>query len=148
MGAGVSLQLKAPIGEMVEHAMRLDFSASNIEAEYEAILARIDLAQSVLLEKLLICNDSQLVAGQVNEEYETRDQCMAKYMGLVKQRLRNFAAWKLKHITWDSNERVDALVAVTTSIPIKETIFLPIYFQSTSSIATDRISQIDEIGPS
>ena len=68
MGAGVSLQLKAPTGERVEHAIRLNFSASNVEAEYEAILAGIDLAQLVLLEKLLIRNDSQLVAGQVNGE--------------------------------------------------------------------------------
>ena len=73
---------------------------------------------------------------------------MAKYMGLVKNRLGNFAAWKLKHIPRDSNERADALVAVAASTPIKETIFLPIYFQSTSSIAIDRISHIDEIGPS
>ena len=46
-GAGVSLRLKARIGERVEQAIRLDFLASNNETEYEAILAGIDLAQSV-----------------------------------------------------------------------------------------------------
>ena len=72
-GAGISLQLKAPTGEIVEQAIRLDFLASNNETKYEAILAGIDLAQSVSSENLLIRNDSQLVVGQVNEEYETRD---------------------------------------------------------------------------
>ena len=38
-GEGVSLQLKAPIGAMIEHATWLDFPASNNETEYEAILA-------------------------------------------------------------------------------------------------------------
>ena len=63
---------------MVEQTIRLDFPAYNNEIEYEAILVRIDLAQSVSFEKLLICSDSQLVVGQVNGEYETRDQCMAR----------------------------------------------------------------------
>ena len=73
---------------------------------------------------------------------------MARYMGLVKQRLGSFAAWKLEHIPRDSNERVDALAVVAVSILIKETVFLPIYYQLASFIATDQISQIDETSPS
>ena len=46
--AGVGLQLKAQIGEMIEQAIQLDFPASNNETEYEAILVGIDLAKSVL----------------------------------------------------------------------------------------------------
>ena len=92
MGVGVGLQLKAPTGDRVEQAIRLDFPISNKATEYEVILAGIDLAQSVSSEKLLICSDSQLVVGQVSEEYEMRDQHMAKYMGLVKKRLGNFAS--------------------------------------------------------
>ena len=70
---------------------------------------------------------------------------MARYMSLVKQRLESFVVWKLKHIPRDSNERADALAVVATSIPIKETVFLPIYYPPTPSIATNRVSQIDEI---
>ena len=69
---------------------------------------------------------------------------MAKYVGLVKQRLEIFTTWKLEHILRDSNQRVDTLVAVVASIPIKEIVFLPIYYQPTSSITTDRVSQIDK----
>ena len=65
-------------------------------------------------------------------------------MGLVKQQLRSFATWKLDHILRDSNERAEELAIVATSIPIKETVFLPIYHQSASSITTNRVSQIDE----
>ena len=41
-------------------------------------------------DKLLIQSDSQLVVGQVNEEYESRDPRMEKYVSLVKQRLNGF----------------------------------------------------------
>ena len=34
MGAELGLQLKAPTGEVVEQAIRLDFPASNNEVEY------------------------------------------------------------------------------------------------------------------
>ena len=73
MRAGLGLQLKAPTEELIEHAIGLDFPASNNEAVYEAIIAGIDLAISVSLEKIIIKSDSQLVVGQVNGEYETRD---------------------------------------------------------------------------
>ena len=69
---------------------------------------------------------------------------MDKDVGLIKQRLGNFVAWKLEHILKDSNERAYALEAMATSIPIKEIVFLPIYYQPASSITTDRVSQIDE----
>ena len=72
---------------------------------------------------------------------------MARYMGMVKQRLGRFVTWKLEHIPRDSNERAYTLALVAASIPIKETIFLRIYYQTTSSIATDRVSQIDETSP-
>ena len=64
----VGLQLKAPIGEVIEQAIRLDFPVSNNKTEYEAILAGIYLAQSVSSDNLLISSDSQLVVGQVNGE--------------------------------------------------------------------------------
>ena len=82
-GAGPGLQLKAPTGETINQALHLDFPASNNEAEYEAIIAGIDLAIFVTSEKIIIRSDSQLVVGHVNGEYETRDECMTKYVTLV-----------------------------------------------------------------
>ena len=52
--------------------------------------------------------------------------------------------WRLEHISRDLNEKVDALAAVAASIPIRETMFLSVYYQLTSSIATNQVSQIDE----
>ena len=77
-----------------------------------------------------------------------RNQRMARYVGLAKQRLESFSAWKLENIPRGSNERANALAAVAASILITETVFLPIYYQLASSITTDRVNQIDEVGPS
>ena len=82
-GAGLGLQLKAPIGEIIEQAIRLDFPSSNNEVEYEVIITGIDLAICVSSEKIIIRSDSYLMVGQVNGEYETRDERMTKYVSLV-----------------------------------------------------------------
>ena len=73
---------------------------------------------------------------------------MAKYVSLVKQSLGSFLAWKLEHIPRDCNEKVKALATVAASLPITETVFLPIYYQPDSSIITTRVSQVDEVSPS
>ena len=99
-------------------------------------------------DRLLIRSDSQLVVGQVNEEYESRDPRMKKYVSLVKQRLGRFSSWKLEHIPKDCNEKADALAVVATSLPITETMFLPIYYQPNSSIITTQVSHVDEVSPS
>ena len=117
-GAGIGLQLKSPVGEIIEQAIHLGFGASNNESEYEAILAEIELVATVSADMLLIRSDSQLVVGQVNEEYESRDPRMAKYVSLIKQCLDGFSSWKLEHITRDCKEKADALVAVAASFPI------------------------------
>ena len=70
---GIGLQLKFSVKEKIEQAIRLGFSASNKKSKYEAILAGIELAATMSADKLLIQSDSQLVVGQVNEEYESRD---------------------------------------------------------------------------
>ena len=73
---------------------------------------------------------------------------MTKYVSLVILRLRSFVAWKLEHVPRDSNEKVDALVAMATSLPIKETVLLPVYHQPESSITINRVNKIGEACPS
>ena len=88
------------------------------------------------IDRFLIQSDSQFVVGQVNEEYESRYPRMAKYVSLVKQRLDSFEAWKIEHIPRDYNEKADALAAIAASLPMTKTVFMPIYYQSDSSIIT------------
>ena len=54
---------------------------------------------------------------------------MAKYVSLINLQLGSFMAWKLEHIPRSSNKKADALAAVAASLPIKETVLLPVYYQ-------------------
>ena len=143
-GAGIGLQLTSPTRERIKQAVRLGFNASNNESEYEAMIAGLVLALVVGANSLLIRSDSQLVVGQVNAKFESKEPQMAKYASLVKQKLSTLTTWKLEHIPRDSNERADALAAVAASLLITEIIHLPIYYQLGSSILHTQVSQVEE----
>lgn len=86
-GSGIGLFLQSPIEERLEQTIRLGFPASNNETEYEAILAGLSLALTLSAFKLKICNDSQLVVGRIQEEYEAKDGRMARYLSNVQNTL-------------------------------------------------------------
>ena len=73
---------------------------------------------------------------------------MTKYVCLVKLRMESFLAWKLEHIPRGSNEKADALVVVAASLPTKETMLLSVYYQLESSIANNRVNEIEKACPS
>ena len=120
-GAGIGLQLTSPTGERIEQAVRLGFSATNNESEYEAMIAGLELALAMGADNLSVQSDSQLVVGQVNTEFGSRDPRIAKYASPVKQKLNTLSTWKLEHVPRDCNERADALAVVAASLPIRET---------------------------
>ena len=72
-GADIGLQLRTLSGEKIEQAIRLGFNSSYNESEYEDILAGLELAAALYVDRLLIQSDSQLVVGQVNEKFESQD---------------------------------------------------------------------------
>ena len=73
---------------------------------------------------------------------------MTKYVSLVNLRLGSFIAWRLEHVPRDANEKANALAIVAAFLPIKEMVLLPIYYQSESSITTNRVNEINKASPS
>ena len=60
-GSGAGLILTSPDGTILEYALRFRFQASDNKAEYEAVIAGLNLAHSMEADQLEVCNDSQLV---------------------------------------------------------------------------------------
>ena len=112
----------------------MGFLASSNEAEYEAILSGLDLALALSVSKLRIYSDSQLVVRHVQEEYGAKDERMTRYLTKVRDTLQRLGEWTIEKVSQADNVRVDALTGITASLPIKETILLPIYVQTNPSI--------------
>ena len=133
-GSGVGLFLLSPTGEQLEQAIRLGFPPSNNEAEYETILFGLDLALALSISKLRIYSGSQLVVRHVQEEYRAKDERMTRYLTKVRNTLQQLGEWTIKKIPRTDNISADALAGIVASLPIKNSILLPIYVQTDPSI--------------
>lgn len=58
--------------------------ASNNEAEYEVLLVGMMMASKLGGKAIEISSDSRLVVGQINEEFEARDERMQGYSSKVR----------------------------------------------------------------
>ena len=64
-GSGAGLILTSLEGIDIEYALRFGFHTSKNEAEYEAVIAGLNLAHSLEVDRLEICSDSQLEVRQI-----------------------------------------------------------------------------------
>ena len=71
--SGLGIVLISPKGELLEQAVKLNFSASNNEAEYEAFLHCLRTASRLGADSLTIHYDSQLIVNQLSGEYMAKD---------------------------------------------------------------------------
>ena len=75
-GSGVGIVLVSPEKITIEKSLRLDFSATNNEAEYETLLMEMVMVQKMGGKTVEIFSDSRLVVDQVKRELEARDPRM------------------------------------------------------------------------
>ena len=123
--------------------IRLDFPTTNNEAEYEALVAGLDLAKATGAENMIIHCDSQVITSQVNGDYECRNERMKKYLEEVKSRTSDLEV-KFVQILREENECADRLAkaASTEFMNAPEQV---LSFVQTSSLIDDgkQIQKID-----
>jgi len=106
-GAGVVL--KGPDDLLVEQALQLAFKATNNQAEYEAILADLNLAHDLGAREVVCKSDSQLVVSQIKGEFEVKEPLLQRYYHTIGNSISKFDKVVIEHIRRQDNERADAL---------------------------------------
>nr|GEW73098.1 reverse transcriptase domain-containing protein [Tanacetum cinerariifolium] len=77
-GSGAGLILTNPEGKEFTYAIRFELDASKNEAEYEALVAGLRLAEHMGVKNLITKVDSRLVANQIKGLYEAKEQSMTQ----------------------------------------------------------------------
>ena len=111
----MGLVLVSPEKITIEKSLRLGFSATNNETEYEALLVRIVTVQKISKKAVEIFSDSRLVVGQVTGELEARDVRMQEYLSQVRHLQSEFESFNLLHIPRSRNTHADSLATLATS---------------------------------
>ncbi|GJU90799.1 reverse transcriptase domain-containing protein [Tanacetum coccineum] len=114
-GSGAGLILTNPEGAEFTYAMRFRFEATNNEAEYEALIAGLRIAEKMGIKNLQANVDSRLVANQVNGSYIAKESGMVQYLNKVKTLTKNFKEFSIKQIPRSENKKADALSKIAST---------------------------------
>ena len=72
----------------MKYALKLGFQDSNNEAENEVVIVGLNLAHSMEVDKLEVCNYSKLVIKQIEDSYEAKGEKMILYLKKVRELLK------------------------------------------------------------
>ncbi|XP_075661771.1 uncharacterized protein LOC142631485 [Castanea sativa] len=114
---GVRVVLHTPEGDRIECMIRLDFSTTNNEVEYEALIAGLDLAIAGGAKNVVIYSDSQIMTSQVNGSYDCKNERTKRYLEKVKGRMNNLQI-KMIQIPREENQEADRLAKAASAEPM------------------------------
>ncbi|GKC22768.1 reverse transcriptase domain-containing protein, partial [Tanacetum coccineum] len=108
-GTGACLVLIDPAGTEYTYAIRLNFTSTNNEAEYEALLAGLQITEKMKVQVLKVTVDSKLVACQSNGEFVASSDGMAKYLAKAKELSVLFKKFSIENVPRNLNQKADVL---------------------------------------
>ena len=111
----VGLILVYPEQITIEKSLKLGFSATNNEAEYEVLLEGMSMVQRMGGKAVKMVSNSRLVVGQVKGELEVKDKRMQGYLSQVRHLQLRFESFNLLHVPRSGNTHANSLATLATS---------------------------------
>ena len=114
--AGVGLVFVTPEGGILQHSFALTEPCTNNEAEYEALIAGLELALSLEIKKLHVYGDSQLIISQVMGEYRVLKPELIKYHERALELMKGIPEIIYEKVSRATNGKADALARVAKEL--------------------------------
>ncbi|GAA0187299.1 hypothetical protein LIER_34587 [Lithospermum erythrorhizon] len=106
-GSGAGLLIYGLKGIEMEYALHFNFEAMNNEAEYEALVAGLELVRTMGVRRILVRGDSKLMMDQIRGDYGIKNESLMKYHGKATTVAKSFAHIFFEHIPRSENEEAD-----------------------------------------
>ncbi|GJW88013.1 reverse transcriptase domain-containing protein [Tanacetum coccineum] len=114
-GSGAGLILTSLEGTEFTYALRFQFTTSNNEAEYEALIAGLRIATQMGVCHIQANVDSKLVANQVLRTYVANEENMVKYLEKTNGLVSGFDSFSISHVSRSRNKKADALSKISST---------------------------------
>jgi ribonuclease HI len=114
-GVRTGVVLIPPKGDALKYAIQLEFPATNNIVEYEGLVNGLRLAKYLGIRRLLIRGDSQLVAKQVQKEYDCNNDMMAGYLAKVRRIEKFFDGFEVQYVPRLDNRDAGHLAWIASS---------------------------------
>ena len=107
IGFGAGVVLQNPVRERITRAFKYDFAVTNNEAEYEALITGLRMANDLDVQRIVVFCDSQLVVNQITDAFGARGLRLATYLQMAKDLAFYFESFKILHVPRKANTKVD-----------------------------------------
>nr|XP_025677992.1 uncharacterized protein LOC112777819 [Arachis hypogaea] len=108
-GSRAGIVLREGETVMAEQSLQFNFSSSNNQAEYEALIAGLKLALSFQVQSLVVYCDSLLVVQQIKGEFQVKNSLLERYWLIAKDLISKFDKFIISHVHRENNTRADIL---------------------------------------
>jgi ribonuclease HI len=108
--SGVGIVLKDEQGNVIASQYGYIGTTTNNVAEYTALAACLQLAQTTACSNLVVHSDSELMVRQLNGQYKVKDAGLKKHFRHIQELLGESPfQFKIRHIPREKNQEADAL---------------------------------------
>jgi ribonuclease H / adenosylcobalamin/alpha-ribazole phosphatase len=114
-GVGAGVVLIPPEGDILKYAIQLELLVTNNIVEYNGLVTGLRLAKDLNIWQLLIIGDSQLVAKQVQKEYNYNNDMMTEYLAKMRRMEKLFDGFEVRYVPRLDNRDVDYLAWIASS---------------------------------
>ncbi|XP_017441043.1 uncharacterized protein LOC108346477 [Vigna angularis] len=150
---GAGIVLEGPDGVIIEQSFIFRFKISNNQAEYEALIAGMELGLDLGVISLECWTDLQLVEGHINGSFQVKDDQLLQYFHRAQRLRERFKTIEVKHIPREENTGADVLLSKLAcgnekgqlSLVIRRTLMKPIIECSATFQPTEQFDWRKEI---
>jgi ribonuclease HI len=105
-----------PEGEIIRHSLALIEPCTNNEAEYEALIAGLELSLELGVKSIRIFGDSQLIINQIIGEYKVLKPELLQYHQRVMELMKKIPYMSIEKVTRVVNGKADALAKLAKEL--------------------------------
>ncbi|XP_027368832.1 uncharacterized protein LOC113874822 [Abrus precatorius] len=117
-GVGIGILIISPDEIPTKLRFEIKTTCSNNEAEYEALLAGLEILLNFGARNVIIRGDSELVIKQLTKEYKCLSKNLVEYWVKVNKLLQKFEEVILEHIPRDKNQEANELALIASKYRI------------------------------
>ncbi|KAJ1700974.1 hypothetical protein LUZ63_000753 [Rhynchospora breviuscula] len=132
---GVGLAFVTPEKGILRYALSLTEPCINNEAEYEALIAGLDMAINMGIDRLKVFGDSQLILSQIEGRFQIRKLELVKYHEKALKLMAKLTSITLEKVPRSLNGKTDALARLANELsdPDQEEIQILVHRRSSLS---------------
>jgi ribonuclease HI len=107
--AGIGVMLQNEEGELLGEVSRPIGETTNNVAEYEALIAGLELAVVKGVTRLRICSDSELVVSQIEGKWKIKNDRLRALAVRARSLMKRFDSVSIEHVPRAQNADADRL---------------------------------------